>query len=84
MTDDNKASFSIMNLQGSLVSSKVPTMEREDNMSQFFNYAYVSNGSMNFIPEVLLDYYDYSFKLTDKYIIIINKLKTSLENISYE
>lgn len=83
MTDDNKASFTIMNLQGSFGSITVPTMEQEDKSSQFFNYAYVSNGSMNFIPEVLLDYYDYSFELTDKYIIIINKLKTSFENLNY-
>ena len=43
----------------------------------------ISNGTLLYVPETLRKYYEYSFELTDKYIIIKNKCNIAEYMVNY-
>jgi hypothetical protein len=51
--------------------------------SQVCNPLSMSLGDLNSIPEELHQFYDFSFELTDKFIIIKNKVNTSESTLNY-
>ena len=54
-----------------------------DSTSHVCNPLSMSTGDLDSIPEALHQFYDFSFELTDKFIIIKNKVNTSEQMLNY-
>lgn len=60
-----------------------PTSSRNPyNYDSMFNMAVMSDGYMGNISEIFKKYYDYSFELTENYLILKNRLNTSQRMIT--
>ena len=80
VTDDNKMNFNPNSIRNAIDNIYSPTVL--DQLFNYYNIAGVLSGNMQLVPEIL-NIFEYSFELTDKYIIIKNKLNTSLQNYNY-
>lgn len=54
-----------------------------DYYSVYCNALEMHHGNLSYVPKSLLEFYDFSFELTDKYIIIKNRINTSREDLEH-
>jgi len=78
---DYEMSFNLSNIMFNIYSQTAG--HYYDSTSHVCNPLSMSLGDLNSIPEAFHQFYDFSFELTDKFIIIKNKVNTSEQMLNY-